>query len=179
MDAAVSAAREKLNKATPLKRDCGRVCGARCCRPLEGEETGMLLFPGEAEAYAGKPGWKIVNTARGDIVVCPGACDREERPLSCRLFPLLPVIGNDGTVRVITDLQAKAVCPLARQGIQTMDPVFVSAVREAGECLAGDPRQAAFLEALCAEQEELRQFQIRLGGARDGETGAGGPGSLR
>ena len=37
----------------------------------------MLLFPGEAEAYAGKPGWKIVNTARGDIVVCPGVCDRE------------------------------------------------------------------------------------------------------
>ena len=159
MDAAVSAAREKLNKATPLKRDCGRVCGARCCRPLEGEETGMLLFPGEAEAYAGKPGWKIVNTARGDIVVCPGACDREERPLSCRLFPLLPVIGDDGTVRVITDLRAKAVCPLARQGKNAMAPDFIEAVREAGELLAEEDEQAVFLDTLAEEQEQLKELR--------------------
>ena len=92
MDAAVSAAREKLKNVTPLKKDCGRVCGARCCRPLEGEETGMLLFPGEAEAYADREGWVVRQAAQGDIVVCPGTCDREERPLSCRLFPLLPLI---------------------------------------------------------------------------------------
>ena len=159
MDAAVSAAREKLKNVTPLKRDCGRVCGARCCRPLEGEETGMLLFPGEAEAYAGKPGWKIVNTARGDIVVCPGACDREERPLSCRLFPLLPVIGNDGTVRVITDRRAKAVCPLARQGKNAMDPDFIEAVREAGELLAKADEQALFLDLLADEQEQLKELR--------------------
>ena len=159
MDAAVSAARENLKNVTPLKRDCGRVCGARCCRPLEGEETGMLLFPGEAEAYAGKPGWKIVNTARGDIVVCPGACDREERPLSCRLFPLLPVIGNDGTVRVITDLRAKAVCPLARQGKNAMDPDFIEAVREAGELLAKADEQALFLDLLADEQEQLKELR--------------------
>ena len=159
MDAAVSAAREKLKNVTPLKRNCGRVCGARCCRPLEGEETGMLLFPGEAEAYAGKPGWKIVNTARGDIVVCPGACDREERPLSCRLFPLLPVIGNDGTVRVITDLRAKAVCPLARQGKNAMDPDFIEAVREAGELLAKADEQALFLDLLADEQEQLKELR--------------------
>ena len=72
MDAAVAAARERLSRATPLKMDCGRVCGARCCRPLEGEETGMLLFPGEAEAYAGKSGWQVRKTARGDLVICPG-----------------------------------------------------------------------------------------------------------
>ena len=28
MDAAVAAARDKLKNVTPLKRDCGRVCGA-------------------------------------------------------------------------------------------------------------------------------------------------------
>ena len=119
----------------------------------------MLLFPGEAEAYAGKPGWKIVNTARGDIVVCPGACDREERPLSCRLFPLLPVIGNDGTVRVITDLRAKAVCPLARQGKNAMDPDFIEAVREAGELLAKADEQALFLDLLADEQEQLKELR--------------------
>ena len=159
MDAAVAAAREKLNQATPLKRDCGRICGARCCRSLEGEETGMLLFPGEADAYAGKPGWKVRRTARGDLLLCSGTCDRAERPLSCRLFPLLPLIGDDGEIRVATDQRARAVCPLARQGINAMDPAFVDAVREAGVILARSDEQAMFLEMLEEEQRELKQLR--------------------
>ena len=162
MDAAVSAAREKLKNVTPLKRDCGRVCGARCCRPLEGEETGMLLFPGEAEAYAGKAGFEVRKTARGDLLICSGICDREDRPLSCRLFPLLPVIGDDGKVRAVTDLRAKAVCPLARQGKSAMDPAFADAVREAGEILAAEDEQAVFLEMLEEEQIELKELRNKL-----------------
>ena len=162
MDAAVSAAREKLKNVTPLKRDCGRVCGARCCRPLEGEETGMLLFPGEAEAYAGKAGFEVRKTARGDLLICSGTCDREDRPLSCRLFPLLPVIGDDGKVRAVTDLRAKAVCPLARQGKSAMDPAFADAVREAGEILAAEDEQAVFLEMLEEEQSELKELRNKL-----------------
>ncbi len=163
MDAAVSAAREKLKLATPLKRDCGRVCGARCCRPLEGEETGMLLFPGEAEAYAGKAGWEIRKTVKGDLLLCSGTCDREERPLSCRLFPLLPLIGDGGEIRVVTDLRARAVCPLARQGKSAMDPAFIDAVREAGEILAARDEQAVFLDMLAEEQEELKELGKRFG----------------
>ena len=162
MDAAVSAAREKLKNVTPLKRDCGRVCGARCCRPLEGAETGMLLFPGEAEAYAGKAGFEVRKTARGDLLICSGTCDREDRPLSCRLFPLLPVIGDDGKVRAVTDLRAKAVCPLARQGKSAVDPDFAEAVREAGEILAAEDEQAVFLEMLEEEQSELKELRNRL-----------------
>ena len=162
MDAAVSAAREKLKNVTPLKRDCGRVCGARCCRPLEGEETGMLLFPGEAEAYAGKAGFEVRKTARGDLLICSGTCDREDRPLSCRLFPLLPVIGDDGKVRAVTDLRAKAVCPLARQGKSAMDPAFADAVCEAGEILAAEDEQAVFLDMLEEEQSELKELRNRL-----------------
>ena len=162
MDAAVSAAREKLKQVTPLKRDCGRICGARCCRPLEGEETGMLLFPGEAEAYAGKAGFEVRKTARGDLLICSGTCDREDRPLSCRLFPLLPVIGDDGKVRAVTDLRAKAVCPLARQGKSAVDPDFAEAVREAGEILAAEDEQAVFLDMLEEEQSELKELRNRL-----------------
>ena len=164
MDAAVSAAREKLKQVTPLKRDCGRICGARCCRPLEGEETGMLLFPGEEEAYADRPGWKIRPTALGLMVICPGTCSREERPLSCRLFPLLPLIGEDGEVREATDQRARAVCPLAAQGKSAMDPAFRRAVREAGALLAEDGRQAAFLRKLGQEQEELKELRRRMEG---------------
>ncbi len=159
MNDAVSAAREKLNHATPLKKDCGRICGARCCRSLEGEETGMLLFPGEAEAYAGKDGWEIRQTARGDLLLCSGTCDREERPLSCRLFPMLPLIGDDGKIRVVTDLRARVVCPLARQGKSAMDPAFIAAVRLDGEILAADDEQAVFLDMLAEEQEQLRELR--------------------
>ncbi len=167
MDNALSEARKKLEHVTPLKKDCGRICGARCCRSLDGEETGMLLFPGEEEAYEGRPGWKVLPAARGKLVVCSGACARDERPLACRLFPLLPLIGDGGEVRVVTDLRAKAVCPLARQGKSTMDPAFTAAVREAGEILAKEDEQALFLELLEEEQQELRELGRRLkGGTR-------------
>ena len=162
MDAAVSAAREKLNNVTPLKKDCGRVCGARCCRPLEGEDTGMLLFPGEAEAYAELEGWTVRHAAHGDIVVCPGTCNREERPLSCRFFPLLPLIGDDGAIRVVMDQRARAVCPLARQGKSALDPAFIDAVREAGELLAQSEEQALFLDVLEEEQQELRELRRKF-----------------
>ena len=162
MDAAVSAAREKLNNVTPLKKDCGRICGARCCRSLDGEETGMLLFPGEADAYADKAGWEIRETARGKMILCPGMCNREERPLSCRLFPLLPLIGDDGKIRVIPDQRAKPVCPLACQGKEALDPAFIDAVREAGELLAEHEEQAMFLDMLVEEQEELKELKKKF-----------------
>ena len=122
----------------------------------------MLLFRGEAEAYAGKAGFEVRKTARGDLLICSGTCDREDRPLSCRLFPLLPVIGDDGKVRAVTDLRAKAVCPLARQGKSAMDPAFADAVCEAGEILAAEDEQAVFLEMLEEEQSELKELRNRL-----------------
>ena len=164
MNPVLRTAREKLKSVTPLKRDCGRVCGAACCRSPEGEETGMLLFPGEKEAYTGKEGWTVRETAMGPMAVCSGHCDRDERPLACRLFPLLPVIREDGEVRAVTDLRAKAVCPLARQGKSALDPAFTEAVREAGSLLAADEEQAEFLKKLTEEQEELKRLRKALGG---------------
>ena len=164
MKDALFLAREKLNHVTPLKRDCGRVCGARCCQPLEGEETGMLLFPGEEALIPAADGWQIRETASGLMVVCPGKCDRNGRPLGCRMFPLIPVIRN-GTVRVAVDWRAAAVCPLARQGIRAMDPAFISAVRDAGEILAADEQQSAFLEKLTKEQDKKKKLREELGGA--------------
>ena len=162
MDAAVSSAREKLNNITPLKKDCGRICGARCCRSLDGEETGMLLFPGEADAYSDRAGWEIRKTAKGEMVLCPGTCSREERPLSCRLFPLLPLIGDDGEIRTVLDRRAAPVCPLVRQGKEALDPAFIEAVREAGEILVQQEEQALFLEMLEEEQEELRELRKKF-----------------
>ena len=164
MNPVLRTAREKLNSVTPLKKDCGRVCDAACCRSPENEEIGMLLFPGEEEVYSGKDGWMIRETAMGPMVICSGICERDERPLACRMFPLLPVIGEDGEIRAVTDLRAKAVCPLARQGRSAMDPAFTEAVREAGDLLAADEEQAEFLKSLAEEQEELKRLRRALGG---------------
>ena len=47
MHDALEKARAMLENVTPLKTDCGKVCSGRCCRPLEAEETGMLLTIGD------------------------------------------------------------------------------------------------------------------------------------
>lgn len=123
----------------------------------------MLLFPGEDMLYRDREGWTIRQTPAGPMVICPGTCSREDRPLACRLFPLLPVI-RDGTVKAAMDQRAYAVCPLARQGIRALDPEFAEAVREAGRMLAADGEQYRFLEVLTEEQDELKQLRNRLGG---------------
>ena len=161
---AVHEAREILRDLTPLKTDCGRVCGARCCRSLEGEETGMLLFPGEEDDYENLEGWRILPAGREMLVICPGACDRDQRPLACRLFPLLPLPASGGGVTVRTDERARAICPLARQGKRGMDSAFTEAVARAGDILLGDPVQSAFLHRLSAGQEDLKQLRKALTG---------------
>ena len=153
-------ARDLLSTLTPLRTDCGLVCGGACCRPLEGETTGMLLFPGEEQYYASLPGYALTPTDHGTLLTCLAPCHREDRPLSCRLFPLLPLLRPDG-VKVATDLRARTVCPLARQGKDALLPEFVAAVRQVGQILAQDPVQRDFLLRLTRQQDELKRRVIK------------------
>lgn len=155
-------ARELFDDLTPLSTDCGLNCGGACCQPLPGEETGMLLFPGEEKYYAALPGYRMKETDHGMLLICDGRCERADRPLSCRLFPLLPLLREDG-VKVATDLRAKAVCPLARQGKDALRTEFVSAVRQAGRILAEDEEQRAFLARLTRQQDELKALHRQFG----------------
>ena len=118
----------------------------------------MLLFPGEEALLGPMEGWTLRRAGADLLALCPGTCDRALRPLACRLFPLLPVIREDG-LRVETDLRARAVCPLARQGKSALLPAFIEAVRQAGTLLMEDPEQRAFLERLSRGQEELRALK--------------------
>ncbi|MBR6027556.1 MAG: hypothetical protein IKP40_00590 [Clostridia bacterium] len=163
MSDAVKAARAVLGDVTPLWRDCGAGCGAACCASLPGEETGMLLFPGEAEMYREAPGFRVEAAAQGALLICPGTCRREERPLSCRLFPLLPLLREDA-IRVAMDARARAVCPLARQGVKALREDFVEAVRAAGRLLAEEEESRAFLLRLTREQDEWKALRRTLGG---------------
>lgn len=152
-----------LADVTPLKVDCGGVCGGACCRSLEGDETGMLLFPGEDAYYAGLAGYTVKSSALGPLLVCSGRCERADRPLSCRLFPLLPVLRSDG-VKVAVDLRARAVCPLAMQGRRAMRTDMIEAVRAVGQLLAQDPEQRPFLIRLTAQQDDMKALLSTFGG---------------
>lgn len=149
---AVLAARELLATVTPLKADCGRLCASACC---EGDEaTGMLLFPGEDALYANCAFARVIP-AQFDLagspallLVCEGTCERDNRPLACRLFPLFLSFCEDGSTRVRMDTRARAVCPLCGYGLSALDPAFREAARRAYDALLGDARCRAYLKAL-------------------------------
>ena len=160
MDAleAVIRARELLSDVTPLKTDCGRVCGGACCQADEDGQGGMLLFPGEERLYDSlPPGWRVERddgVLKGALLlICDGTCDRDKRPLSCRLFPLLPTAKG-----CRMDRRAWAVCPLMESGKQGLNPAFVQAVKAAGQILYACPEHEGFLNALHAYNEHLTRF---------------------
>lgn len=157
----VIAARAAVADITPLAEDCGRICGAACCRSLPGEETGMALFPGEEALFEGAAGFTLRRTDWGILLVCSGTCDRATRPLACRVFPLVP-LWRDGEIRVAVDAGARAVCPLRRLSECRAD--FVEAVRAAGREIARTQAGADWLRELTARQDALRELRQRMGG---------------
>ena len=163
MNAILEEVREKLNRLTPLKTDCGRLCGARCCASMEGEETGMLLFPGEEDCYEDAEGWRIVPAGKELLLICPGKCGRDERPLSCRVFPFFPVPDETGSVSAAPDSRGAGLCPLLRQiDCVAFDRRFLRRVKTAGRFLARDETLRTFLDENAAEIAETSAFLNRL-----------------
>ena len=139
----------KINKIlgglTPLKADCGRLCGGACCKG-DGN-TGMLLFPFEETPLDIRelPGG-------GRLAVCSGTCDRTRRPLSCRIFPFFPTVDEKGKIFVEPDLRAKRLCPLLQHSEEiAFDPRFFRAVKRVGKILAKDESCRAFLMQVTEE----------------------------
>ena len=153
----VSRAKALLESVTPLQFDCGRLCGSACC--AGDENDGMFLFPGEICRVSGAEVSEIpVEGFPGKmrLMVCVGTCRHEDRPLACRLFPLMAVRKADGSLGVRTDARGRPVCPLCRQPVAALSPDFVNAVREAFRILSEDPEQRAFLDALMAHENAFR-----------------------
>ena len=157
---AIRAARELLRDLTPLKTNCGRLCGGACCQPdpEEDGENGMLLFPHEEELYENEiEGFPFHLSADDTLVrggwrlVCEGTCAREHRPLACRIFPLRMSLKADGHVQAEIDPRAWWICPLCGQGgMRAMSADFAEAVRQAGEKLCENDE---LREALRREQQ--------------------------
>ena len=147
---------EKLENITPLRYDCGTICNAKCCKGSTND--GMLLFPGEEQFFQDKDGFIIKDSPYGKAVICNGSCHRNERPLSCRIFPLFPYVikvEDHYKITVLKDVRALQYCPLDENDI---DPKFYRAVRLATRSLLRDEEYAAFLLRLTQEFTDIGSF---------------------
>lgn len=146
-----------LEDVTPLTTDCGAVCDGRCCRESADSE-GMLLFPGE-EALLADTDFTIRPADGGLLLTCNGTCDRTKRPLACRMFPLFPILTEEGRVKAVYDPRGWRMCPLVRECAHVpLDRDFVRAVRRAGRILTTDPACAAFLRLQSEEIADLNRL---------------------
>lgn len=145
------AAFEILGDLTPLTTDCGMLCGAACCKG-DGK-TGMRLFPGEETTLP------VIEGDGVRLCVCDGTCQRDQRPLSCRIFPLFPIVLENGRISTEIDTRALRLCPLAENSqMIKFDKNFITAVRRVGRLLYRDPKCREFLEETTAEILQYRKL---------------------
>lgn len=143
-----------LRKETPLNFDCGMLCKGKCCKG--DETTGMLVFPGEEKLL--DENIIIRETKSGDkIAVCNGSCDRNKRPLSCRIFPLFPVMLNEenGEIKIVFDYRAE--CPL-KNGEYKFEKSFVKKVKRVGKYLMLNEETKAVYLSVCADFNEYEKL---------------------
>ncbi len=150
-----------LEDVTPLTVDCGQLCEGACCAVTD-EITGMYLFPGEKVMYEPMPEWGELHDIdftydkgkKVELFTCPGTCDRKLRPLSCRIFPLVPYAKRGGELEIRMDIRGKGMCPLATaMEIEDLDPLFVERVTSAMK--------------LCMKVRETREFIYSLSESLD------------
>lgn len=141
-----------MGDLTPLKADCGCLCGGACCKG--DENTGMRLFPGEESCLS------VKELASGDrLAVCDGTCDRSRRPLACRIFPFFPTIDEKGKIFVEEDSRGKGICPMLGHSEEILyDPKFLRAVKKVGKVLAKDEACREFLVKSTEEIDMYRSF---------------------
>ena len=128
-----------LGEHTPLTVDCGVLCDKACCKG--DENTGMILFPYEESVL------DVKLTSTGDrLAVCNGECNRNTRPLACRIFPFFPTVDDNGKVFVELDTRAYKVCPIISHSDELLfDPKFLNAVKKVGKILSKDKECLEFL----------------------------------
>ena len=140
---ALDEAKQLLRDVTPLKTDCGALCGCACCHGSD--QDGMILLPGEAEAYTDAAWCRVTEIVHGNLLVCNGTCPRSQRPFACMLFPLRIEV-QEKRARIITDPLARSICPLADEDLAAFDRAFVDRAKSAARILLKEDLYRSFFE---------------------------------
>lgn len=141
-----------IGERTPLMADCGSICGSACCKG--DENTGMRLFPFEESELPVK---ELENGVR--LVICNGKCQRDKRPLACRIFPFFPTVDEKSKVYVEADFRGARLCPLITHSDEIIfDKSFFKALKKVGRILAKDEACLRFLRESTEEIDTYHKF---------------------
>ena len=115
----------------------------------------MRLFPHEETTL------KVIEGENVKLCVCGGSCNRNLRPLACRIFPLFPKVLENGRIAAEIDTRALRLCPLAENvEMVKFDKEFITAVRRVGRLLYRDPECREFL---IETTKEINQYAALSG----------------
>jgi len=136
-----------IDGASPLNFDCGTLCDRACCIG----EGYMMVFPGEINLLKNHNytfGQKdLISYGKIETVTCDSTCDRDFRPLSCRIYPLAPkFVGDELFVRL--DVRGRPTCPLCHKSMSSLNPEFIEKVKKALTHLTKDDELLRFLKAV-------------------------------
>ncbi|MCL2336551.1 MAG: hypothetical protein FWC60_03920 [Firmicutes bacterium] len=152
---------------TPLKSNCGDLCGSICCQPGKQDNLGAYLFPGEEIMFTRSEDWLLweeQDPADYDFplswpkpvyfVRCNGACPRDMRPLACRFFPLAPHLHRDGRLQLLYEtMELPYQCPLITAHY-TLEAKFIHTVQQAWQLMLTDRRIRDLVEEDSRRREE-------------------------
>ena len=152
-----------IGDATPLRVDCGKLCSNACCAVTD-EITGMYLFPRENVMYENMPSWGTLYDTdftygegkEATLFTCTGKCDRAMRPLSCRIFPLIPYAHEGEEMKIIMDKRGRGMCPLIDAiRIEELSGEFVERVTCAMKLCMCNRETREFIYALTQSIDEI------------------------
>lgn len=173
-----------LDRVSPVNGDCGQLCGAACCTCESEKSVsnspsthdcnadfsmGLYLLPGEEKLFSGTEDWlswgwtmaeeyEFPESWHGKVyfLQCVTApfCDRKNRPMQCRTFPLVPHLDENNKLFLIYHSgYLPYECPLINERI-TLNDSFIKATYTAWKRLIQDPLIFDLIEMDSAYREE-------------------------
>ncbi len=128
---------EYLDNVTPLNTDCGKICNKKCCNGTN--EDGMILFPYEKDLFINNDEFTIYYDKKYqmDAIRCNGNCSRNQRPLSCRIFPFMFYTVKDNIINTAPDIRAIDFCPILNDKLK-VNKKFFRSMRISAKLISSD-----------------------------------------